>query len=101
MERGDAMAGEELPSARAGHANHVLEIGRRRCRRADGGRVERPARQREQGEPRHAAPELEARRRNVVVRYHVADQVKQEAERDRGRSRPNSGPTGGAGRDMK
>ncbi len=63
--------------------------------------VERAAHDRKQGEPSHAAPHFEARRRNVLVRNHVTHQVQEKSERNRGGSRAHRGAADRSGRYVK
>jgi hypothetical protein len=80
------VAGEELAPVRTRKREHVLDVGDGGADRADDGRVERPARGREEPEAREAAQRLEATRRNVLVRDGVAEGVRDEPEHEGGAS---------------
>lgn len=83
MPAADAVAGEELPSARARQREHVLGVGERRGHPADDGRVERPSRGGEEEDRGCAAPELEAARMKILMRHAVAGDVGERSERGR------------------
>ena len=64
----------------------MLEVGGRGRHGAHGRRVERPPHERQRQNPGDAACDLEAPRRDVLVRHPVAQEVKHRA--DEGRARP-------------
>ena len=79
----------------------MLEVGSRGRRRADDGRVERPAGGREQAEEREPGDDLEAPRGDVVMGDPVAEEVRQRAEEDRPAACPAGRSDGGTCRDVK
>jgi hypothetical protein len=75
-----AAAVEELAPAGAEPRKYMLEIGRAGRGRAERGRVERPASQPEQTKREQPAADLEAPRRDVLVRYAVTREVQRRTE---------------------
>lgn len=85
---------EELPPPRAKRRHDVLEVRRRRGRRAECRRIERPAANGKQRQADEAARNLEAPVRDVFVRHAVGKQMKRNPEQERAEARTR----GSAGR---
>lgn len=88
---------EEHLAARPQPRHEVLEIGHRRSRAADDGRIERPAPCREHAEGDEAAADLEAFALDVLVRHVVARDVHRWPEQQRERPRADERTRGSSG----
>jgi hypothetical protein len=97
----EAVAGEELASARARKAKDVLEVRRRSGERAADGRIERSAHCGEEHHFGDARADLEAAVGDVLVRDPITCQVEQQPERQRAESRANQCATGRTGGDVE
>jgi len=86
-----AAAMKQLLPARPRQADEMLEIGRARGERTDGGRVAGPAHRSEQRDDEEAASDLEADVVDVLVGHLVAEQVKGHAEKRRSRAGADRG----------
>jgi phenylpyruvate tautomerase PptA (4-oxalocrotonate tautomerase family) len=78
----------------------VLEVRCRRGCRADDGRVEKTAARSQRDQHRPAGRDLKAPRREVTVRYRVAERVEGEPEQDGSAPRAGGCTSGGAGCDV-
>ena len=85
---------EELPPARAKRGHDVLEVRRRRGRRAERRGIERPAANGKQRQADEPACNFEAPIRDVSMRHAVGKQMKRNPEQERADARTR----GGAGR---
>ena len=92
---------EELLAAHPEPGQEMLEVGRRRCRAAEHGGIERAAPGGEQTEGDETAADLEAPVRDVLVRYLVAGDVQRRAEQESERARAHQGADGAAGCDVE
>jgi hypothetical protein len=95
-----AMAREELSTAWAGEGQDVFGVRRRRGGGTENRRVERTPHGGQGGQHDYARAELEPPRRDVPVRYGVAQHVQECAERDRPTARPCQGSDGPAARNV-
>ena len=75
----------------------MLEIRSRRRQSAERRRVEQPAPRSQEAEAHHAARDLEAAARNVLMRDAVAEKMRGRAEQQRAHARAGEGTDGGAG----
>ena len=82
-----AAAVEELPSARAQQREQVLEVRCRSRKRTEGGRIERAAPRREEGDGREPASYLEAAAGDVLVRDVGSREVERGSKQQRAPTR--------------
>jgi hypothetical protein len=80
---GQPMAGEELASAWLREAKDVFEVRTRSRERAHDGGIERSAHRTEQQNAGDARTDLESAVSDVLVRYPIAREVKEQPERER------------------
>jgi len=97
----EAVRGEALSAARLGQGEDVLEVGGRRCERADYDRVARAARHSQRRDEGNSRADLESPGADVLVRQAVAGEMCQQAKRERGERRSRGGADRAAGRDVK
>ena len=97
----EAVRGEELSAARLGQREDVLEVGGRRCERADHGRVARAARHSQQRDEGNSRADLELPGIDVMVGHAVAGEMCEQAKRERAEPRSCGGAGRAAGRDVK
>jgi hypothetical protein len=92
---------KELLAARAQRRDHVLEVRRRRCGRAQSRRIEWAAARSQEHEGRNSTPDLKTAAGNVLVRDAVCGQVQNGSEEERAQRRTDHRAGCGAGRDMQ
>jgi hypothetical protein len=91
---------KELPAARAQRGDHVLEVRRRRCDRAQSRRIEWAAPRSQEREGGYPAPDLEAAAGNVPVRNAVCGQVQSRSEQERTQTRADDRAGRGTSRNV-
>ena len=101
MPAAQPVAGEELATAWPREAKDVFEVRTRSRDRARDGGIERSAHSAEEQHSGDARTDLEGAVRDVLVRYPIAREVKEQPERQRSEPRTDERAAGRSRRDMK